>query len=55
MVEGEEVGYLKAYFQPHLRSLDFKDLRIASLEHYSRFLESPFVQLAASEVSPCSS
>jgi hypothetical protein len=33
MVEGEEVEYLKAYFQGHLRSLDFKDLRIISLGH----------------------
>jgi hypothetical protein len=55
MVEGEEVGYLKAYFQPHLRSLDFIDLRIISLGHYSLFWESLFVQLAASKVSPCSS
>jgi hypothetical protein len=55
MVEGEEVGYLMAYFLVHLRSLDFKDLRIASLGHYSLFWVFPFVRLAASEVSPCSS
>jgi hypothetical protein len=33
MVEEEEVGYLMAYFQAHLKSLDFKDLRIALLGH----------------------